>query len=89
MNKDVIMDVYAIEYTDGTKAYRLCLTGKTYQHKEEIKALGFTWNGDCWEKESDYTGKDNMVTEIKSFIKIEWIAVDRVTLNNASMKLFG
>lgn len=91
MKKDVIMDITAIEYTDKTKGYELRIEGNTYPHKEEIKALGFCWNhfDSCWEKQVNFTSKENMIEDIKNFMRIEWLHVDRTTRDNALMKLFG
>lgn len=89
MRDVVVLDVYAIENKDE-KAYKMCLTGKTFPHKEEIKALGFSWDGFySWEKTSDFTCKEDMGAEIKALKAIEWVSVNWASLNKASIKLFG
>lgn len=74
MKKIVFMDLSIPQFTDGSKVYKMSLSGETYEHKGEIKAMGFKWDGCmCWEKTVSYTTKEAMVADINSYLKSGFI----------------
>ena len=92
--KDVYMTIVASEITtvetlERKDAYTLQLDGKTYQHKEEIKAMGFEWNGDFWEKTEVVTTMEAMRDELQSFINTGFITIDKMSQVNIYNKYFA
>lgn len=70
-----------IDYLFEVSDYILSITGNTYNHKEQLKAIGYKWNPDekCWYKNFDnveelkmaYEGwnDDGMYASIKSIYR--------------------
>lgn len=91
MEKDVLMMLYIAKLASNEKAFILELNGKTYSHKEEIKAMGFTWDGftRTWEKLIMYSSKEKMKTELEKCLNSGFIIIDRGSYLKTCKELFG
>lgn len=59
--------MYDIAADETNKTIRFEVFGDTYQVKDQIKALGYRWDGFTWGKEIATTGYEKAVEDLKAF----------------------
>lgn len=84
-------DVYLRIKNTGEKQVELVASEKTYPHKEDLKKLGFRFDGNFrdWRKYVEINTKEEFSDELRPLVESGYVEVDIIDLERVCKKYFG